>query len=101
MIQRKPMDTCKLVNVWLGENLAHARALGPKPITTRSGAKLECHQVVNMYIRVFSSRRYEMRAIVSNTSATGGNSGKDSKSLIQYIKRGKLVSRTETEELLE
>jgi hypothetical protein len=49
MIQRKPMDTCKLVNVWLGENLAHARALGPKPITTRSGAKLECHQVVNMY----------------------------------------------------
>jgi hypothetical protein len=42
-----------------------------------------------------------MRAIVSNTSATGGNSGKDSKSLIQYIKRGKLVSRTETEELLE
>jgi hypothetical protein len=85
MIQRKPMDTCKLVNLWLGENLAHAHALRyPKPITTRSGAKLECHQVVNMYIRVFPSRHYQTRAIVSNTSATGGNSRKDGRSLLVY-----------------
>jgi hypothetical protein len=85
------MNTCKLVNVWLGGNLAHA--LRAQNLT--HGAKLECHQVVNMYLQVFSSRHYHT-AIASNTSATAETVGKTAGA---YIKRGKLVSRTGTEEL--
>lgn len=82
------MNTCELVNLGLGENLAHALRPTTEP-------NLNAIITNNMYlrnIRVLSSRHYQM-GIVSNTSATAETVDRLQEPI---SKPGKLILRTKT-----
>jgi len=84
MIQRKPMKTCKLVNLWLGGKLGCTHCAENKPTTEPN---LNAHHVRNMYLRNIRSRHHQI-AIVSNTSATAETLGKTAGAYIQTGKVG-------------